>query len=174
MKHVTIKDIANDLVISVSTVSRALTGDKNIRRETREKVLEAAKRLGYRPNLVATNLKYGRTSTIGVIVPEMVTPFSAKIVSGIQEVMYAHGIKVIVTDSNEDPDKELENLQLMQHFRVDGIIVSMCSYKKNHDEYLQLQQTEIPVVFYDRIPYGLDVSQVVVDDYIKAFFWWNF
>ena len=73
MKHVTIKDIARSLCISVSTVSRALTDDKNIRKETREMVIEEAKRLGYKRNPVAMNLKMGRTNTIGVIVPEMHT-----------------------------------------------------------------------------------------------------
>ena len=77
MKYITIKDIARHLSISVSTVSRALGDDKNIRKETKEKVIEAAKRLGYRPNPVAINLKYGHTNTVGVIVPEMVTPFAS-------------------------------------------------------------------------------------------------
>lgn len=170
MKHVTIKDIARYLSISVSTVSRALVNDKNIRKETKEKVLEAAKMLGYKPNPVATNLKFGHTNTVGVIVPEMVTPFASRVINGIQEVLYANGIKVIIAESGEDPEKEKENLQLMERFMVDGIIISLCSYKKNREEYLRLQQAEMPMVFYDRIPYGLDVSQVVVDDYMKAFF----
>lgn len=170
MKHVTIKDIARYLSISVSTVSRALVNDKNIRRETKEKVLEAAKMLGYKPNPVATNLKFGHTNTVGVIVPEMVTPFASRVVNGIQEVLYANGIKVIIAESSEDPEKEKENLQLMERFMVDGIIISLCSYKRNREEYLRLQQAEMPMVFYDRIPYGLDVSQVIVDDYMKAFF----
>ena len=71
MKHITIKDIARSLCISVSTVSRALTDDKNIRKETRDMVVEEAKRLGYKRNPVAMNLKMGRTNTVGVIVPEM-------------------------------------------------------------------------------------------------------
>lgn len=170
MKHVTIKDIARHLSISVSTVSRALVNDKNIRTETKEKVLAAAKALGYKPNPVATNLKYGHTNTVGVIVPEMVTPFASRVINGIQEVLYAHGIKVVIADSDEDADKERENLQLMERFRVDGIIISLCSYKRNKEEYLRLQQAEMPMVFYDRIPHGLDVSQVIVDDYMKAFF----
>ena len=86
MKYITIKDIARHLSISVSTVSRALGDDKNIRKETKEKVIEAAKRLGYRPNPVAINLKYGHTNTVGVIVPEMVTPFASRVINGIQEV----------------------------------------------------------------------------------------
>lgn len=170
MKHITIKDIARHLSLSVSTVSRALVDDKNIRRETKEKVLEAVKALGYQPNPVATNLKYGHTNTVGVIVPEMVTPFASQVINGIQGILYARGIKVIIAESNEDPNKERENLQLMERFRVDGIIISLCSYKKNKDEYLRLQQAEMPMVFYDRIPYGLDVPQVIVDDYMKAFF----
>lgn len=170
MKYITIKDIARYLSISVSTVSRALGNDKNIRRETKEKVLEAAKTLGYKPNPVATNLKYGHTNTVGVIVPEMVTPFASQVINGIQSVLYANKIKVIIAESEENPYKERENLELMERFMVDGIIISLCSYKKNKDEYQRLQNAEMPMVFYDRIPYGLDVSQVIVDDYMKAFF----
>lgn len=170
MKHITIKDIARHLSLSVSTVSRALVNDKNIRRETKEKVLEAAKALGYKPNPVATNLKYGHTNTVGVIVPEMVTPFASQVINGIQSILYANGLKVIIAESHEDPQKEKENLQLMERFMVDGIIICQCSYKENKDEYLRLQQAEMPMVFYDRIPHGLDVSQVIVDDYMKTFF----
>ena len=170
MKHITIKDIANYLSISVSTVSRALIDDKNIRRETKEKVLEAATLLGYRPNPVAANLKYGRTNTIGVIIPEGITPFALQIISGIQSVLYPKGIKVIIAESSEDAGKELENLQMMERFMVDGILINLCSYKANKEEYLRLRKAEMPMVFYDRIPHGLDVSQVIVDDYKKTFF----
>lgn len=170
MKHITIKDIAKHLSLSVSTVSRALVNDKNIRRETKEKVLEAAKTLDYKPNPVATNLKYGHTNTVGVIVPEMVTPFASQVINGIQSLLYANGMKVIIAESGEDPHKERENLQMMERFMVDGIIICLCSYKKNKDEYIRLQQAEMPMVFYDRIPHGMNVSQVIVDDYMKAFF----
>lgn len=170
MKYVTIKDIAQYLSLSVSTVSRALVDDKNIRKETKEKVLEAAKKLGYKPNPVATNLKFGRSNTVGVIVPEMVTPFASQVINGIQNTLYAKGLKVIIAESNEDPALERENLKMMERFMVDGIIVSLCSYKENKEEYLRLQQAEMPMVFFDRIPYGMDVSKVVVDDYMKAFF----
>ena len=165
MKHITIKDIANYLSISVSTVSRTLIDDKNIRRETKEKVLAAATLLGYRPNPVAANLKYGRTNTIGVIIPEGITPFALQIISGIQSVLYPKGIKVIIAESNENADKELENLRMMERFMVDGILINLCSYKANKEEYLRLRKAEMPMVFYDRIPHGLDVSQVIVDDY---------
>lgn len=170
MKHVTIKDIARHLTLSVSTVSRALMNDKNIRRETKEKVLEAARLLGYRPNPVATNLKYGRTNTVGVIVPEMITPYASQVINGIQDVLYAKGLKVIIAESDEDPERERENLRMMERFMVDGMIIGLCSYKENKEEYIRLQQEGMPMVFYDRIPQGLDVSQAIVDDYAKAFF----
>lgn len=93
MKYITIKDIARHLLISVSTVSRALGNDKNIRKETKEKVIEAAKKLGYRPNPVAISLKYRHSNTVGVIVPEMVTPFASRVINGIQEVLYTKNIK---------------------------------------------------------------------------------
>lgn len=170
MKHITIKDIAKQLCISASTVSRALADDKNIRKETKEKVLRMAEQLGYRPNPAATNLKFGHSNTVGVIVPEMLTPFAAAVINGIQEVLYAHGMKVIIANSDEDAAKEREHLQLMERFMVDGIIISQCSYLQNRDEYERLLRAEIPLVFYDRIPHGLEVSQVLVDDYMKAFF----
>ncbi|MFI3322726.1 MAG: LacI family DNA-binding transcriptional regulator [Rikenellaceae bacterium] len=170
MKRVTIKDIAEYLTISVSTVSRALTDDKNIRRETKEQVLKAAKHLGYKPNPVATNLKFGRTNTVGVIVPEMITPYASQVISGIQNVLYKNGIKVIIAESSESWERERENLEIMEGFMVDGIIVSLCDYNKNRDEYLRLQKLGMPMVFFDRIPYNMEVSQVIIDDYIKSFF----
>ena len=170
MKHITIKDIARSLRISVSTVSRALTDDKNIRKETRDKVIEEAKRLGYRRNPVAMNLKMGRTNTVGVIAPEMHTPYASQVISGIQEELYKRNQKVMIAESDENADRELENLKMMEQFMVDGLIVSMCSYRKNTEIYRRLADEGMVIVFYDRIPHGLDMPQVLVDDHIDSFF----
>lgn len=171
MKHVTIKDIARSLCISVSTVSRALTDDKNIRRETREAVLREAERLGYRRNLVAMNLKMGRTNTIGVIVPEMHTPYASQVVAGIQSVLYKNNQKVMIAESDENPDRERESLQMMEEFMVDGLIVSLCSYKHNIETYRRLANEGVAIVFYDRIPHGMDdMPQVMVDDNNDSYF----
>ena len=144
MKHVTIKDIARELCISVSTVSRALTDDKNIRRETREAVLREAERLGYRRNPVAMNLKMGRTNTIGVIVPEMHTPYASQVVAGIQSVLYKNNQKVMIAESDEDP---------------------------NFETYRRLAAAGMAIVFYDRIPHGLDdMPQVMIDDNNDSYF----
>lgn len=171
MKHITIKDIARSLCISVSTVSRALTDDKNIRRETREAVLREAERLGYRRNPVAANLKMGRTNTIGVIVPEMHTPYASQVLAGIQSVLYKSNQKVMIAESDENPARELESLQMMEEFMVDGLIVSLCSYRHNVETYRRLASEGMAIVFYDRIPHGLDdMPQVVVDDYKDSYF----
>ena len=170
MKHITIKDIARSLCISVSTVSRALTDDKNIRKETRDLVINEAKRLGYKRNPVAMNLKMGRTNTIGVIVPEMHTPYAATVINGIQEVLYKKNQKVMIAESDENPDRELENLKMMEQFMVDGLIVSLCSYRKNIDMYRKMMEEGMAIVFYDRIPCDLDAPQVLVDDEIDSYF----
>lgn len=171
MKHVTIKDIARSLCISVSTVSRALTDDKNIRRETREAVLREAERLGYRRNPVAMNLKMGRTNTIGVIVPEMHTPYASQVVAGIQGILYKNNQKVMIAESDEDSNRERESLQMMEEFMVDGLIVSICSYKHNVETYRRLAKEGVAIVFYDRIPHGMDdMPQVMVDDNNDSYF----
>ena len=170
MKYVTIKDIARELVVSVSTVSRALNNDTSIRKETREKIQAAAKRMGYVPNPVATNLKFGRTKTIGVIVPEMSTPYAALVIDGIQDICYHNNYKVIIASSSEDADKERESLDIMMQFMIDGIIACRCDYTKNIELYQKIQEQHIPLVFYDRIPHNIEAPQVIVDDETKAFF----
>ncbi len=170
MKHVTIKDLASRLHLSTSTVSRALSDDKNIRRETREQVLALAAELGYRRNEVALGLKRGRTNTVGIIVPEMVTPFGAEVIGSIQQVLFEQGLRVIITQSEENPATERENLHLMEQFRVDGIIIDLCHNRENEEEYRRIQNEGTPIVFYDRVPEADDVTKVVVDDYVQSFF----
>ncbi|WP_258097643.1 LacI family DNA-binding transcriptional regulator [Marinoscillum pacificum] len=165
MKRVTIKDISKHLLLSTSTVSRALTDDKNIRKETREKVLEAAKELGYKPNPSALNLKSGKSNSIGVIVPEMITPFSSKILEGIQNVLSGSKFRVIVAQSNENPETERTNLLMMEEFRVDGIIINLCHETYNHKLYQEILDRGTPMIFFDRIPpSNLDVPKVLVND----------
>lgn len=170
MKRITIKDIARHLLLSNATVSRALTGDSNIRPETRDKVLKVAQEMGYRANPVARNLQSKRTNTVGVIVPEMVTPFYPRIVEGIQRVLYDRQMKVVIAQSDENPEREREVLKMMEDFMVDGIIIGLCHKNRNREEYRRIMDAGIPIVFCDRIPEGMDVHRVTVDDYIKSFF----
>ena len=169
MKRITIKDLAKHLLLSTSTISRALVNDKNIHPDTKKKVLDAAEKLGYRPNPTALNLKYGQSKNIGFVVPEMITPFTSKVLRGIQNILYPLGYRVIITESDENPQIERKNLQLLEEFNVDGIIINLCHKTYNHDLYQQIIDRGIPLVFFDRIPgKSLDASRVMVNDNIKA------
>lgn len=169
MRRITIKDLAKFLSLSTSTISRALLDDKNVSLETRKRVLDAAGQLGYKPNLTALNLKSGQSKTIGVVVPEMITPFSAKVLEGIQHVLYPLGYRLVITQSDENPLIERKNLQLLEDFNVDGIIINLCHETSNNDVYRRMMTQGTPLVFFDRIPdKSLDVSKVVVDDYISS------
>lgn len=169
MKRITIKDLSKFLSLSTSTISRALLNDKNVNLETRKRVLDAADQLGYKPNLTALNLKSGQSKTIGIVVPEMITPFSAKVLEGIQNVLYPLGYRLVITQSDENPVIERKNLQLLEDFNVDGIIINLCHETYNNDLYQQIMDQGTPLVFFDRIPgKSLDVSKVIVDDSINS------
>lgn len=169
MSYTTIKDIAKELHISPSTVSRALRGEYNVKKETRDRVIEVANRLGYTPDQSAVGLRSKKTYAIGIIVPEMVTPFFITIINIIQSEIKKKGYKLIITQSQEDPEIEYSNLLLMEEYRVEGIILSVCHLNKNNDAYLRLQKRGIQLVFFDRVP-SIEGSKVIIDDYKKAFF----
>ncbi|WP_126653968.1 LacI family DNA-binding transcriptional regulator [Chryseobacterium aureum] len=169
MRRITIKDLSKFLSLSTSTISRALLHDKNVNEETRKKVLEAAEKLGYKPNLTALNLQSGQSRTIGFVVPEMITPFSSTVLKGIQNILYPLGYRIIITQSDEDPLIERKNLQLLEEFNVDAIIINLCHETHNNDVYQSIMEKGIPLIFFDRIPHkSLDVSKVIIDDSIKA------
>ena len=169
MKAITLKDLSRHLSLSTSTISRALLHDKNINPETKKRVLEAAELLGYKPNTTALNLRYGKTKCIGFVVPEMVTPFSATVLRGVQSFLNKTGYKVIILESNENPDNERENLLLLEKFNVDGIILNLCHETYNQELYVEMMHRGTPIVFFDRIPEkSLDVSKVIVNDQIQA------
>lgn len=170
MKYITIKDIATQLDISKSTVSRALAGDKNISVVTKNKILALANELGYKRNEMAANLRSSHSKTIGIIVPEMITPFFLFVIISIQNFLNEQGYKVIITQSHEDIQAELYNLKLMEEYRVEGIIMSICHKDQNVSEYIRLEKKGIPIVFFDRVPPGMQASKVIVDDYKKSFF----
>ncbi len=170
MKHVTIKDIAKHLIVSVSTVSRALNNDPTIRKATRDKIIATAQKMGYRRNPDAMNLKSGRSKTIGVLVPEMTTPYAARVIEGIQHICYTNNYKVLIASASEDWERERTNLEIMKQFMIDGIIACPCNYQKNTALYKEIIASGMSIVFYDRIPYGIDAPQVIIDDETKAFF----
>ena len=170
MHHqITIKDIAKELNISKSTVSRVLTGNPNVNEETRKAVLETAERLDYQKNIFARNLVTHKSNTIGIIVPEFVSSYFPKVIIGIQDFVAKAGYTTIIAQSNENYETEVANAKVMMANQVEGLIVSVTKETRNFDHLTAFQRREIPMVFFNRICEDMNVPKVVVDDYDGAF-----
>lgn len=165
----TIKDIAHALNISTSTVSRALGDRWDVNPETRKAVLELVKKLNYRPNPNSINLKLKQSMTIGVVVPEFVNSYFAKVIMGIQNVLETKGYSILITQSGESSTTELKNLIALENRMVDGLIVSVTQETMNTDYFLELINQNFPIVFFNRVCPSITASKVVIDEYKWAF-----
>ncbi len=166
---VTIKDLARELNISASTVSRALKDHPDISVETKRAVQELAKKLNYQPNAVALSLKQQRSNTIGVIIPEIVHYFFSLVISGIEDVAYDAGFNVIICQSNERYEREVANAKTLLANRVDGILVSISKETEDYKHLHNLRANNIPMVCYDRVVPDLLVDQVIIDDFDASY-----
>lgn len=166
---VTIKDIADRLKVSPSTVSRALAGNPDININTRKKVADMAAELNYQPNLIAKSLRMNRTNTIGVIIPELVIHFFSSCISGIQNACSARGFNIIICQSNENFEQEKINVNTLASSRVDGLLISLSSETKTYEHLEYLKTNKIPFVLFDRVSEEFDVSKVVIDDEKSSF-----
>lgn len=166
--QVTIKDIARELGLSPSTVSRALKDHPDISQETKKQVNDLAKKLNYQPNVVALSLRQSKTNTIGVIIPEIVHFFFSTVISGIESVAYEAGYNVILTQSNESFEREATDLKALFNSRVDGMLISISRETKTFEHIEAVLEKEVPVVFFDRIFEHPNTSKVIVDDYVGA------
>ena len=165
----TIKDIAKDLNISTSTVSRALKDNPDISPETRKLVQDYAKEHKYKPNTLAMSLRTQRNNIIGVIVPELANHFFSGILSGMETIAENKDYHVIVCQSSEDYNREIRNVQTLIKARVCGVLISQSKATTNYDHFQELLDNDIPVIFFDRICTGIDTDKVVVDDYSGTF-----
>lgn len=165
MKKLTIKDIAKELNVSASTVSRALNNNPDISLETRELVQSYAKEHKYTPNTLALSLRTNHSRIIGVIVPELANHFFSAVLSGIEMVAEEQDYHVIVCQSLEDYQKEIRNVRTLINARVCGVLISQAKTTGKYDHFQELIDNDIPVVFFDRICTGINTEKVVVDDY---------
>lgn len=171
MKYVTIIDIANELGVSKSTVSRALAGDaQNVKPETMKLVCETAQRMGYRRNEAAVNLRRQLSKTIGIVIPEVVTSFFMSFIQWAQRDLRQQGYRTIIAVSNEEVTQERECLQMLEQCRVDGILMSVCHQSANAALYQEIMSRGIPMVFFDRQVCGVEASQVHIDDVSASVF----
>ena len=170
-KYVTIKDIANELGLSKSTVSRALSGDsQNVKEDTMRLIADTARRMGYHRNELAVSLRKQHTHNIGIVIPEIVTSFYMTFISHAQAILRKHGYNVLIATSNENAEQERENIEMMVQCMVDGIIVSVCDKERNAELYRRVMARGIPVVLFDRTVEDLNVSKVRLDDVVMSFF----
>ncbi|WEK37686.1 MAG: LacI family DNA-binding transcriptional regulator [Candidatus Pseudobacter hemicellulosilyticus] len=169
-KHqITILDIARELHISKSTVSRALTGHPSVHPETRQKVLELAGQLDYQRNMLAISLITHKTNTIGIIVPEFNSSYFPQAIIGAQEVATKAGYNLVICQSDETYETEVANTKVMLASQVDGLLVSVTRETKNFDHFKVFQRKGIPLVFFNRVCDEMEVPKVIVDDYYGAF-----
>ena len=166
--QVTIKDIARELGISPSTVSRALKDHPDISPKTKKVVNELAERLNYQPNIVALSLRQSKTNTIGVIIPEIVHFFFSTIISGIEDVAYSAGYNVILAQSNESEAREMSDLKALFNSRVDGLLMSVSRETSTYDHIEAILAKGMPIVFFDRVYNNPKLSKVIVDDFAGA------
>lgn len=166
--QVTIKDIARELGISPSTVSRALKDHPDISPETKKAVNELAEKLNYQPNVVALSLRQSKTNTIGVVIPEIVHFFFSTVISGIEDVAYKAGYNVILTQSNESFQRETTDIKALFNSRVDGMLISLSRETTNFDHIESMMAKGVSIVFFDRVYDNKNTSKVIVDDFSGA------
>lgn len=163
----TLKQLANELGVSVSTVSKSLNNSDEISLETRQRVQAFAKFYNYRPNNIALSLKNKKTKTIGVIIPEVVHHFFAMVVRGVEQVAMERGYNVLISLSNESFEKEVINMETFADSLIGGFILSLSKETLKKQDYHHIHQTieqGMPVVLFDRTAPEINCDQVVVND----------
>ena len=166
-KKITLKQIARELDVSISTVSKALRNSVEISQDTTQRIQAFAKLYNYKPNNIALSLQNRKTKTIGIIIPEIVHHFFSKVIKGIELVAIEKGYNVIVGLSNESFDKEVINMEMLANGSIDGFILSISKDTLQRQDYHHLKETisqGMPIVLFDRVVNDVNCDKVIVDD----------
>ena len=166
---VTIKDIAKALGISTSTVSRALRDSYEISPETKELVIECAKKLNYMPNPIALSLKERRTRSIGVVVCEIANSFFSQVINGIESIAYDRGYNVIISQSHESVEREIMDLHYLSSRSVDGLIISVSTETNDITHLQDLHNKGLPIVMFDRVRDEIKTHSVAIDNFKSTY-----
>ncbi len=169
---ITLKDIARELEVSISTVSKALKNSEEISRDTKDKIQAFAKLYNYKPNNIAVSLKNRRTKNIGVIIPDIVHHFFTTVIRGIEKYANAKGYNVLVCVSNEGYEREVINMELLANGSIDGFIMSLSTETQQKNDYNHIKEVTdqgIPLVMFDRVTNRINCDKVVIDDVQGAF-----
>lgn len=166
-RQITLKHIAKELEVSISTVSKALKNSDEISRDTKEKIQAFAKLYNYKPNNIAVSLKNKRTKNIGVIIPEIVHHFFTTVFRGIEKYANNLGYNVIVCVSDESFDKEVINMEMLANGSIDGFIMSLSAETQEKNDFnhlLGITKQGIPLVLVDRITDDIECDKVIIND----------
>lgn len=170
-RKVTLKQIAKELDVSISTVSKSLKNSTEISEDTRQKVQAFAKLYNYKPNNIALSLKNKKTKTICIIIPEIIHHFFATVISGVEQVANERGYNVLVCLSDESFDKEVINMEMLANGSIDGFIMSLSKetqQKKDFHHIVEVINQGMPVVMFDRITNEILCDKVIIDDELAA------
>lgn len=171
MKKLTIKDIAKEFNVSISTVSKALNDSYEISEGTKAKIQKYAKEHNYKPNFNALSLKNRSTKTIGVIIPTMLNYFFAQVFKGIEKTALENGYKVITCISNQSFDKEVEIIEMLSNGSIDGFLLSMSKeteLNQKVDHFKESIENGTPIVMFDRVAKSISCDKVITDDLNSA------
>ncbi|GGE04703.1 LacI family DNA-binding transcriptional regulator [Psychroflexus salis] len=169
MKQITLKEIAASLNVSVTTVSKALKGYKDVNEETKKLIIQKAKELNYKPNIFAVNLRTKESKTIGIIIPEVVHHFFSSVIKGVIAQAEKKGYLVIILQSNESKELEKKQVELLINKRVDGILVSLANETNSYEHFYEILQNEIPLVMFDKIAKLVKCNKVIINDQKAAY-----
>jgi len=169
MKEVTLKQIAENLGISITTVSKALKDYPDVSKRTKALVKKEAKKLNYKPNVFAVNLRTRESKTVGLIIPEVVHHFFSSVINGIIEQAEKKGYLVIILQSNESYKLEKKQIDLLISKRVDGIMISLANKTVDISHLKRVKELEVPLVMFDKISKLVDCSKVVINDRAAAY-----
>ncbi|SCY42786.1 transcriptional regulator, LacI family [Nonlabens sp. Hel1_33_55] len=170
-QKLTLKKIAQDLNVSISTVSKALRDSHEISVETRDKIKDYAKKYNYKPNNIALSLKNQKTKKIGIIIPEIVHHFFATVISGIEKVANEKGYQVIICLSGESFDKEVVNMDMLANGSIDGFIMSLSKETLERQDFHHLREVlnqGMPIVMFDRVVDSIACDKIIIDDVAAA------
>jgi len=170
-RKITLKQIARELDVSISTVSKALKDSPEISEDTKQKIQAFAKLYNYRPNNIALSLKNRKTNTIGIIIPEIVHHFFSKVIRGVELVANQRGYNVIIGLSNESFSKEVINMEMLANGSIDGFIISISKETQQLQDYHHFNETMnqgMPIVMFDRVVSDINCDKVVVNDFNGA------
>ena len=171
-RKITLKQIAKELDVSISTVSKSLRNSPEIGEETRLKVQAFAKFYNYKPNNIALSLKNRKTKTIGIIIPEIVHHFFSTVINGIERLANEHGYSVIICLSDDSFDKEVRNMEMLANGSIDGFIMSLSKetqFKGDFHHITEVINQGMPVVMFDRVTNEILCDKVIIDDKAAAY-----